>query len=513
MQVVAHHGGVQGLEAARFVAHGYDVGHQHVVMRGGVQLPGGGMPGARVDQALGRGGHGAPAPPAAVVADDPVEVGERRLRLGLEDGVHVGAPANDAELGQGLLGRDHQLHPGAGGGHQPGPAVRVEGTTLGEDRFVAATGHLTGKAEGGRARAAPHEWGLPRRAVVSEGASRFVGQTGAGLDGGADQADVGGVVGDRVPAHHGHPGQLPHLPLMRHVPRRAMPKALQPSIVFEGYGPVRGRVTRGSGQLVCNGQRRSALCCKVRSCRGARRREMGGFSMVERFSRSRAYLWVPVVLAGAVAVGAAPFTAEHHPPLPPGQTSGFFTLANDSPYAPPGWRTSLALYWLLAGAGAYLLSALVVTRGDRLLGRPVRLQRWTFGLVVLVIGFWGLSPSLARLLHLPVLPPAQIGDLTIRGNQALLCVAAGLMVFGAVRRQSGLLAFAVLFTAVALLANLYDIENQFPAALFPNNSSIWESSEEVNVVVAGLVLLVGAAAGIGWCLWRGGTPSPQGATP
>ena len=226
--------------------------------------------------------------------------------------------------------------------------------------------------------------------------------------------------------------------------------------------------------------------------------------MIHRFVTSRAYLWTPVVLAGTLAIGAAPLTAGHRPPEAPGQTFGVTALTGDSPYAPPGWRTSLALYWLVAGVGAYVLSAVVVARGDRQLGRPFRPRAWTAVLLVLLGGFWAVSQSVARLLHVPAFPVAQIGDSVSRGNQALLCVSAGLVILGVARRRWGLLAFPAMFAAVALLANLYDIENQFPSGLFSDSSSIWESSEEVNVVVAGLVLMLAGGAGMVWSFWRGG---------
>lgn len=229
--------------------------------------------------------------------------------------------------------------------------------------------------------------------------------------------------------------------------------------------------------------------------------------VIERFVASRSYLWAPVALAGAVAIGAAPLTTWPQPPAARGQTFEVIALRGGSPYLPPGWRTSLALYWLVAGVGAYLLSAVVVALGDHQLGRAFRPRVWAAVLVVLLAGFWAMSQSVARLLHIPTFPLTQIGDLVSRGNQALLCVAAGLVTLGAARRRWGLLAFAAVFVAVAVLANLYDIENRFPQGLY------WQSSEAVNVVVAGLVLLMGGMVGMARPFWHGGLAQPSIAGP
>ena len=114
----------------RVVEHLDHVGHQHVVVRVRVTGPGGGVPGPPVDQ-TGRGGADlALASSAALLGDPGVEEGEGGVGLGVEDPVHVIGPADHAEDGDGLVGRDDQLEAGPFRVDEPCPQNGVTGTAL-----------------------------------------------------------------------------------------------------------------------------------------------------------------------------------------------------------------------------------------------------------------------------------------------------------------------------------------------------------------------------------------------
>ena len=189
-------GGVGRLPPSPGVVHAHEVGHQHVVMGAGIAGPGGGVPGRGVGEPFGGGAHRRPAPPSAHAAGDVVEVGQGGVTLGVHDGVHVLGPADDAKLGDGLVGGDHQLHARAGGTDQPVPGGRVTGPAGTEQSLVLVLGHGALEAQGIRSPAAPDQRRLAPGGVVGQ---RLTGMVVApGQHGGA-------VVGDRVGAHHPHP--------------------------------------------------------------------------------------------------------------------------------------------------------------------------------------------------------------------------------------------------------------------------------------------------------------------
>jgi len=137
VEVLTQQGRVGALPAALAVGHLHQVGHQDVVVGVGVAGPGGGVAGHRIDQTAGSGAHRRVAPPAALLDDQAVQVGQRGVTLGVEDAVHVLGPTDDPQLGHGLVGGDHQLHAGTAGADQAlagggvdRPAGAVEGVEL-----------------------------------------------------------------------------------------------------------------------------------------------------------------------------------------------------------------------------------------------------------------------------------------------------------------------------------------------------------------------------------------------
>ena len=87
----------------------------------------------------------------------------------------------------------------------------------------------------------------------------------------------------------------------------------------------------------------------------------------------------------------------------------------------------------------------------------------------------------------------QPGDLFIRGLTPLLPVGVGLVVLAIVERSRVLACFAVAFLGLAVLVNLYDIENLFARV------GVSVPTPAIGLIVPGAVLLL---ASFGF--WLGG---------
>ena len=111
--------------------------------------------------------------------------------------VHVLGPADHAQLGDGLVSRDHQFQPRALGVHQPLAGGGVTGAAGAVEGGVLLVGHRALQAQQPSAGAAPQQGRLAPGGVVRQGLARVVvapGQHG------------GPVVVDRIGSHDLHPG-------------------------------------------------------------------------------------------------------------------------------------------------------------------------------------------------------------------------------------------------------------------------------------------------------------------
>lgn len=138
----------------------------------------------------------------------------------------------------------------------------------------------------------------------------------------------------------------------------------------------------------------------------------------------------------------------------------------------------LALYWLVGGAVAMLISAL--------------LYRWRgvrSGVVGPVAGhaLAGLCVLLVLVLVALALGGMPLGDLGVRGMLPLFAVAASVAALAWLERSWALVAFATAVTALVVVANLYDLENPADRVGFEVDRPVF------NVVVVGAVLVLGAA--------------------
>jgi hypothetical protein len=179
---------------------------------------------------------------------------------------------------------------------------------------------------------------------------------------------------------------------------------------------------------------------------------------------------------------------------------GSTSYRNGINYFPGGVFTAspraIAIYWLIALPIAYLLIAWwYFSRGRR---RGVSTSALSY--VLVGIGLLALlvltSARMSELLHLPAWTHVfVVGDLVVRGLVPLLTIGLGLFVLSYVersRRSRALAVFSAAFFALALLVNLYDLENVAGRLGY-------SVGPEIGVFIAGLFMLGG---GTGFALVR-----------
>jgi hypothetical protein len=195
---------------------------------------------------------------------------------------------------------------------------------------------------------------------------------------------------------------------------------------------------------------------------------LGELAAVRRRTRSaRHAYWFPLVLFGLLIGASAPLYVSAAEPrfaiyigsagsavrggLP---AFGGLSLLGGSLVA--GSSFYIGWYWLVALVGGYLLTLLWYRWHARRVGvqTPARGYLIT-GVVLTVLAV--LLPPLSRLV--PPLGWLWPGDLWIRGTFAFLIIAAGLWVLARAERSLALVITAAVYTGVALLASLYNVEN------------------------------------------------------
>jgi hypothetical protein len=219
--------------------------------------------------------------------------------------------------------------------------------------------------------------------------------------------------------------------------------------------------------------------------------------------RARQAFWFPLMVFGALILGSAPLYS-----LPPPASIPDGVVAGNG-YDPLGGKLAtdphaVSLFWLIGIPVAYLLTAaFYLWRGHR---RGVR-TTWR-AYVVTGLGLFAVVALL--LVNLPRKVPGRRlllsvfdhlpGDLVIRGLIPLLAIAVGFMILAVAERSLALGLFAVVFFAIALTANLYDMSN------LADRLALHGGGPEVNnVVVGSLALLAGAGFGLAAIL-RNGRP-------
>jgi hypothetical protein len=167
-------------------------------------------------------------------------------------------------------------------------------------------------------------------------------------------------------------------------------------------------------------------------------------------------------------------------------------------------QRAIALFWVIALPAAYLAIATGYRLRAKRRGVASRPAPYVVVGIALLLTLVITSPGVAALLHLPhwVAILSATGDASVRGLEPLLTLALGLFALAFIERSRTLLAFAGVFLAVALFADLYDIEN------LTRRIGLGLQGQEVNVIVAGGFLLAGGL-GFGLARLRSGRAEPS----
>ena len=190
--------------------------------------------------------------------------------------------------------------------------------------------------------------------------------------------------------------------------------------------------------------------------------------------------WLPLLLFGLVIGGSAPFYIEPAPSHSTGLMPLFTAIPGFSPLL--GGQSAAVTYWLLAiGAGMYVTSVWY-----RRHGRRVGLMTPARGFVIAGVIVGALLLVLPTVRFLP-------GDLVVRGTLPFLIIATALCVLARAERSPALGVIAAVFTGLALLASLYNIENVLFRLGWHPTGAQWRLTTLPNILLPALVLIVSAA--------------------
>jgi hypothetical protein len=215
-----------------------------------------------------------------------------------------------------------------------------------------------------------------------------------------------------------------------------------------------------------------------------------------RVRTARHAYWFPLVLFGVLTLASAPFyvwpgypagsgaIARSAAPLP---VLGGFPAAND--------RGDLGYYWLAALLAGLLLTLLWYRWNARRVGlqTPARASVVTVATLTVLALVIPLLSQLRSPSWLHFLGAAWPGDLVIRGTFPFVIIAAGLWVLAWAERSRALAVIAAVYTATALLASLYDIENVLFRLGWNPAGQDWSLTSLPNVLLPAFVLLVAGA--------------------
>jgi hypothetical protein len=207
--------------------------------------------------------------------------------------------------------------------------------------------------------------------------------------------------------------------------------------------------------------------------------------------------WFPLVLFGLLTCASVPFYV-----LPGPAGTGFAPGRAALPIL-GGWpgvtvQRFAGYYWLAALLGGLLLTLLWYRRNAGRVGLATPARGYVVTTAVLSVLALVIPPLsqvrsprwLSWLQHLHVLWP---GDLVLRGMFPFVIIAAGLWVLAWAERSRALAVIAAVYTATALLASLYDIENVLFRLGWNPSGNDWNLTSLPNVLLPALVLLAAGA--------------------
>jgi hypothetical protein len=178
---------------------------------------------------------------------------------------------------------------------------------------------------------------------------------------------------------------------------------------------------------------------------------LGELSGLRRRARAaRHAYWFPLVLFGVLTVASAPLYTTAQPGVVPGQAAPVTLLALGG-----GRHLGLPVYWLFALTGGYWVSAAWYRWHARRAGvaTPSRAFLVT-GIALTAVSILAFAVPLTPL-GISLIPR----PLVLRGAFPFGIIAVGLWVLARAERSRGLAVIAVVYTAAALLAALYNVEN------------------------------------------------------
>jgi hypothetical protein len=216
-----------------------------------------------------------------------------------------------------------------------------------------------------------------------------------------------------------------------------------------------------------------------------------------RTRTARHAYWFPLVLFGLLTCASMPFYIL--PGNHDGMSQGEPQLVALGGFPGLTVQRFLGYYWLAALLGGLLLTLVWYRSNARRVGlaTPARgyiVTTTVLTILALVIPLLSQVRSphqLSWLQHLHVLWP---DDLVARGAFPFVIIAAGLLVLARAERSAALAVIAAVYTAVALLSSLYDIENVLFGLGWNPPGNGWNLTALPNVLLPAFVLL---AAGVG----------------
>ena len=209
--------------------------------------------------------------------------------------------------------------------------------------------------------------------------------------------------------------------------------------------------------------------------------------VASRTRRARQAYWFPLLVFGTIAAAASPFYRLTPP------STGLWNAATQPTrlfvggYYLPGNGRAADLYWLIAMALGYSTVVLFYRLRARRTGVAGRVWPYAavgLGLLALLVLTGSEVPpaiNLSRLLPLEAMS---------RDLAPLLIIALGLAVLAWSERSAALAWFAAFYLALAVVANLYDMQNVFYRVgwLSPDQ---YAYANLPNLLVPALTLLLG----------------------
>jgi len=210
-----------------------------------------------------------------------------------------------------------------------------------------------------------------------------------------------------------------------------------------------------------------------------------------RTRAARHAYWFPLILFGLLTCGAAPLYVAAAAP----QASGAHAFGPQPILlggTPSGMGTFyIGWYWAAALVGGYLLTLLWYRRHARRAGVWTPARGYLITGVVLTAAVLVIPPLTGWWVPVLALVWLPFGDLWVRGTLAFLIIAAGLWVLARAERSRALAVIALVYTAAALLASLYNVENiVFRLGWIPESAFAWQLTVLPGALLPAAVLLL-----------------------